>query len=138
VGGSVVAHTVNGKLLATIARATPQQPMAFTSLNGSVDVTLPANVKANLKLRSDQGDVYTDFDLQQVRQDAANPNPNQNPNPNVDIDRNRLRRDIVRQRADLQRRRVEIDNAIYGSINGGGPDFEMRTFNGNVYVRKGK
>jgi putative adhesin len=138
VGGSVVAHTVNGKLLATIARATPQQPMAFTSLNGSVDVTLPANVKANLKLRSDQGDVYTDFDLQQVRQDAANPNPNQNPNPNVDIDRNRLRRDIDRQRADLQRRRVEIDNAIYGSINGGGPDFEMRTFNGNVYVRKGK
>ena len=130
VGGSVVAHTVNGKLLATIARATAQQPMAFTSLNGSVDVTLPANVKANLKLRSDQGDVYTDFDLQQVRQDAANPNPN--PNPNVDIDRNRGRRDVNRQR------RVEIDNAIYGSINGGGPDFEMRTFNGNVYVRKGK
>jgi hypothetical protein len=33
---------------------------------------------------------------------------------------------------------VAIDKAIYGSINGGGPDFEMRTFNGNVYVRKGK
>jgi DUF4097 and DUF4098 domain-containing protein YvlB len=122
VGGSVVAHTVNGKLLATIAHAMPQQPMAFTSLNGSVDVTLPANVKANLKLRSDQGDVYTDFDLQQ----AADP------------DRNRGQRDNGRQRDDLGRRRVEIDNAIYGSINGGGPDFEMRTFNGNVYVRKGK
>jgi len=122
VGGSVVAHTVNGKLLATIARAMPQQPMAFTSLNGSVDVTLPANVKANLKLRSDQGDVYTDFDLQQA----------------VDTDRNRGQRDNGRQRDDPGRRRVEVDNAIYGSINGGGPDFEMRTFNGNVYVRKGK
>jgi hypothetical protein len=31
-----------------------------------------------------------------------------------------------------------VDRAIYGSINGGGPDFEMRTFNGNVYVRKAK
>ena len=130
VGGSVVAHTVNGKLLATILRATPQQPMAFTSLNGSVDVTLPANVKANLKLRSDQGDVYTDFDLQQVRQDASN--------PNVTVDLDRQRRNNDRQRADDRRRRLEIDNSIYGSINGGGPDFEMRTFNGNVYVRKGK
>jgi hypothetical protein len=37
---------VNGKLGATIVRAAPQQPMTFTSLNGSVDVTLPANVKA--------------------------------------------------------------------------------------------
>jgi DUF4097 and DUF4098 domain-containing protein YvlB len=133
VGGSVVAHTVNGKLVATLTRAAPQQPMAFTSLNGSVDVTLPAAVKANLKLRSDQGDVYTDFDLQ-PRADSSNSNPN--PNPRVGIDRQRV--DIDRQRADIRRRRVDIDNAIYGSINGGGPDFEMRTFNGNVYVRKGK
>src|SRR5207253_11242849 len=29
VGGSVVAHTVNGRVAATVARATPQAPMAF-------------------------------------------------------------------------------------------------------------
>jgi DUF4097 and DUF4098 domain-containing protein YvlB len=122
VGGSVVAHTVNGKLLATVTRPTPQKPMAFTSLNGAVDVTLPATVKANLKLRSDQGDVYTDFDLQ-LRPEVAgtNQNPNTNPNP---------RRG--------GRTRIEVDRAIYGAINGGGPDFEMRTFNGNVYVRKAR
>ena len=125
VSGSVVAHTVNGKLTATVTRAAPQQPMAFTSLNGSVDVTLPAAVKANLKLRSDQGDVYTDFDLQQARQDSSNANPN--PNPDVNLSRRGNRR-----------RGNDIDSAIYGSVNGGGPDFEMRTFNGNVYVRKGK
>ena len=119
VGGSVVAHTVNGKLTATIARPALQQPMAFTSMNGSVDVTLPAAVKANLKLRSDQGDVYTDFDLQLRRESS-------NPNPDVDVRRNG------------RARVIDVDNAIYGSVNGGGPDFEMRTFNGNVYVRKGK
>jgi len=121
VGGSVVAHTVNGKLTATIARPAPQKAMAFTSMNGSVDVTLPAAVKANLKLRSDQGDVYTDFDLQ-LRRESSNPNPN----PDVDARRNG------------RARVIDVDNAIYGSVNGGGPDFEMRTFNGNVYVRKGK
>ncbi len=119
VAGSVVAHSVNGKVTATVARATPQKPMAFTSLNGAVDVTLPATVKANLKLRSDQGDVYTDFDLQ-LRQESSNGNPSP-------VSRNGRARAVV-----------EIDNSIYGSINGGGPDFEMRTFNGNVYVRKGK
>ena len=121
VGGSVVAHTVNGKLTATIARPAAQKPMAFTSMNGSVDVTLPAAVKANLKLRSDQGDVYTDFDLQ-LRRESSNPNPN----PDADIRRNG------------RTRVIDVDNAVYGSVNGGGPDFEMRTFNGNVYVRKGK
>jgi len=120
VGGSVVAHTVNGKLTATIARPAPQKAMAFTSMNGSVDVTLPAAVKANLKLRSDQGDVYTDFDLQ-LRRGSSNPNPNP---------------DDVRRNG--RARVIDVDNAIYGSVNGGGPDFEMRTFNGNVYVRKAK
>jgi Putative adhesin len=116
VGGSVVAHSVNGRLLATVTRPTPQKPMAFTSLNGSVDVTLPPAVKANLKLRSDQGDVYTDFDLQ-LRPDGSSPDTNPRRNG---------------------RTRIDVDKAIYGSINGGGPDFEMRTFNGNVYVRKAK
>ena len=63
VAGAVVAHSVNGKVLANLRQVTPDKPMAFTSLNGVVDVTLPASLKANLKLRSDQGDIYTDFDL---------------------------------------------------------------------------
>jgi hypothetical protein len=117
VAGSVVAHSVNGKLLATVTRTTPQKPMAFTSMNGVVDVTLPAAVKANLKLRSDQGDVYTDFDLQLRPADTSS-------------DNTARRRD--------GRQRIDVNKAIYGSVNGGGPDFEIRTFNGNVYVRKGK
>jgi hypothetical protein len=116
VGGSVVAHAVNGRILATVVRATPQAPMAFTSLNGDVDVTLPSAIKASLRLRSDQGDVFTDFDLQ-VTNGAES-----------------------RQRTQRNGRtiRIDVNRSIYGTVNGGGPDFEMRTFNGNVYVRKGK
>jgi hypothetical protein len=125
VGGSVVAHSVNGKLLATVMRIAPQKPMAFTSMNGSVDVTLPAAVKANLKLRSDQGDVYTDFDLQ--ARGSASGSAASSAAASGDTGR---RRNV--------RQQIDVDKAIYGSVNGGGPDFEMRTFNGNVYVRKGK
>ena len=42
VAGSVVAHTVNGDVEAVLTRADAAAPMAFTTLNGEVDVTLPA------------------------------------------------------------------------------------------------
>jgi len=115
VGGSVVAHAVDGNIAATIARVTPQAPMAFTSLNGDLDVTLPATVKANLRLRSDQGDVFTDFDVQVIASASAS-----------------------RTQRNGRGVRVDVNRSIYGSVNGGGPDFELRTFEGNIYVRKAK
>ena len=36
------------------------------------------------------------------------------------------------------RYRINRNRSIVGTINGGGPEFELRTFNSNVYVRKGK
>jgi hypothetical protein len=30
-----------------------------------------------------------------------------------------------------------MSRSINGTINGGGPEIELRTFNSNVYVRKG-
>ena len=116
VGGSVVAHTTNGGVHATLTRVTPQAPMAFTTLNGDVDVTFPATTKANLKLRSDQGQIFTDFDFKVTPESAA---------PKIED---------TRQAGG--RYRIEINKALFGAINGGGPDFEMRSFAGNVYVRK--
>ena len=116
VGGAVVAHTVNGRLLATLQRITPDKPMAFTSLNGVVDVTLPRDLKANVKLRTDNGSAFTDFDLQML--------------PQTD------RAVIEDSRSSRGRYRVKVNNVIYGAVNGGGPEIEMRTFNGNIYLRK--
>jgi hypothetical protein len=33
--------------------------------------------------------------------------------------------------------RIDVGQAIQGSVNGGGPEFELRTFAGNIYLRKG-
>jgi hypothetical protein len=122
VAGAVVAHSVNGKVLVNLRQVTPEKPMAFTSLNGVVDVTLPASLKANLRLRSDQGEIYTDFEL---RSDPAAAAPGA-----AAGDKNR--------RSARAAARLTVDNSIYGSVNGGGPDFEIRTFNGDIFVRKGK
>ena len=116
VAGAVTAGTTNGSVRATITRVTAQKEMAFTSLNGTIDVTLPPSTRANLRLRSTNGDVYSDFDVQL----AATP-------------------PVVQEaRGENGRYRIRRNRSIVGAINGGGPQFELRTFNSNVYVRKGK
>jgi DUF4097 and DUF4098 domain-containing protein YvlB len=117
VAGSVVAHSLNGEVKVTMKRLTPQKAMSFTSLNGRVDVTLPADLKANVKMRTDNGEIWTDFDVQ-VR---ANPS---------------TAASTVDNRSRGGRLRIEIDRSIFGTINGGGPDFTFQTLNGNIYIRK--
>jgi DUF4097 and DUF4098 domain-containing protein YvlB len=113
VGGSVVANTHNGDVVVTFTRLSGEKAMAFSSFNGNVDVTLPPSVKANVRLSSHNGEIFTAFDMQ-TRTVSA---------PTVKRDNRRMR--------------IESDNTIYGSINGGGAEFELRTYNGDVYVRRG-
>ncbi|HYE85001.1 MAG TPA: DUF4097 family beta strand repeat-containing protein, partial [Vicinamibacterales bacterium] len=116
VAGSVIAATTNGNVRATMTRVAAQKEMAFTSLNGTVDVTLPPATKANLRMRSDNGDVYSDFDVQLAASAPV----------------------VQESRGSNGRYRITRNRAIVGAINGGGPEFELRTFNSNVYVRKGR
>ena len=112
ISGSAVANTVNGRLEASFDQVTPDTPMAFTSLNGNVDVTFPADTKMTVKMKTLNGEIYTDFDLTISRQG------------NVDqSDRNGIYR-------------VKINNEITGDINGGGPTVQLKNHNGNIYVRK--
>jgi len=131
VGGPVIAHATNGKVVATLRQLAAGKPMAFTSFNGDVDVTLPASAKATLKMRSDRGDVYTDFDVQMTPAPAGASSSN---DARRDDNRNRARDDSK----DKAKYRIDMDRSIYGTVNGGGPDFELRTFNGEIYLRKAK
>jgi DUF4097 and DUF4098 domain-containing protein YvlB len=112
VGGSVVAHSMNGKVTVSFRDIAPGKPMSFSSMNGSVDVTLPATAKVDLMMRTDNGGVWTNFDVQ-TKTAAA-----------------------VTNQAQDGRLRIEIDKTISGSINGGGAEIELRTRNGNIYLRK--
>jgi hypothetical protein len=117
VGGAVVAHTLNGKLVAALSSVTPDKAMSFSTLNGDVDVTLPASVKANVKMKSDNGDIFTDFEI--ALKPTAQP-PEQG------------------ARDSKGRYRIRFDRAMYGAINGGGADFTFTTLNGTITIRKGK
>ena len=115
VSGSVVANTVNGPVVATFKTIDPKAAMAFTTLNGNVDVTFPATFKGNVKLKSDMGEMYTDFDIETDKSQAK-----------------------VNRTSQGGMYRVNTENWIYGKINGGGPEMMMKNMNGNIYIRKAK
>jgi DUF4097 and DUF4098 domain-containing protein YvlB len=116
ISGSAVAHALNGRVLVTFNHVS-QKAMAFSSLNGDIDVTFPADLKANVSLRSDRGDVFSDFDVRLAT--PALPQP------------------IVEDnRKDGGKYHVKIDKTIRGTINGGGPELQFTNFNGQIYIRK--
>lgn len=114
ISGSVVANTVNGDVDVTFKTIDPKAPMAFSTLNGDVNVTLPADTKANLKLKSDNGDVFSDFD--------------------IDIDKTPTKTDKTNEPGMYK---IKKDDWVYGKINGGGPEMMMKNMQGNIYVKKG-
>jgi hypothetical protein len=117
ISGSAVAHAMNGALRASFKRVDPKKPMAFSSMNGTVDVTFPADIKANISLRADNGEVYSDFDVKSV----ATP-----PQPVVEDGRSKG-----------GRFRVRVDRTVHAMINGGGQEIQFKCMNGNIYIRKG-
>jgi DUF4097 and DUF4098 domain-containing protein YvlB len=114
VSGTVVADTHNGALKVTLDRVDAGKPLAFTSYNGPIDVTLPADFKANLKLRASQGEVYTDFEVKLMPGESLT-EPNHSPDG---------------------RYRVRTSRVINGTINGGGTDAAFTTYNGKILIRK--
>jgi hypothetical protein len=116
VSGSIIAHSLNGSIKATISRVDPGKQLSFSTLNGSIDVALPPDLKANLKLHSDNGSIYTDFD---VKLNATAPAPLAENNT-----------------GENGRFRIRFDRTVYGTINGGGPEISFQTFNGRISIRK--
>ncbi len=116
VSGSVVAHSMNGKILASLNSVTPDKSMSFSTMNGEIDVTLPASIKANVKLKTDHGDMFTDFD---IKTDSTS-QPAQ----------------VEDNRKSGGRYRMRFDRTTTGTINGGGPEIQFTTFNGNILIHK--
>lgn len=113
VSGAVVAHALNGKVQVDLTRVTADKAMSFSTLNGNVDVTLPSAAKANLKMKSENGDIYSDFEI------LLKPTSSQ---PAASSTKGKYK--------------LRFDRAMYGSINGGGPEFTFTTLNGTIYIRK--
>ncbi len=78
VSGPLMARCGYGKITVVYDQVNPKKPNSI-SASGAVDVTLPSETKANLKLVSSYGDVFSDFDLKefiQPKEEEARPKVN--------------------------------------------------------------
>jgi hypothetical protein len=114
ISGAAVVGTTNGDVKVSFADVTPGKAMSFSSFNGDLDVTLPANLGADLRVNSGHGDLFTDFEVELTPQPA-----------------------VVERGADAGGRyRVRMERGMRAVIGGGGPEITFRTFNGDVIIRK--
>jgi DUF4097 and DUF4098 domain-containing protein YvlB len=116
VSGSVIAHALNKDLVVKMDKIEPDKPMSFTSLNGDVDVTLPSNVRANVSMKADNGEIYSDFD--------------------ITLTPSKSKKTVEDNRESGGSYKIKLDSYLYGTINKGGPEFLFKSFNGDIMIRK--
>ncbi len=113
ISGSVIATTYNGEIKITFDKVTEGVPMSYHTYNGDINVTFPSAIKASLKMKTEQGDIYTDFDMK-----ISNTGPKKTEDKKSGTFR------------------IVIDDWKKGDVNGGGAEITMKTNNGDVYIRK--
>ncbi|NQZ75954.1 MAG: DUF4097 family beta strand repeat protein [Ekhidna sp.] len=109
--GSIVSNTVHGDIIVNFLKVTPDEPMSFVTLHGNVDVTFPSNIKARAKMRSDQGEIYTDFVMT--------------------VDRSK-----PEVKSTGKEYKVSINSWVFGEINGGGPEYTFKNMHGDIIIRE--
>ena len=113
ISGSVIATTYNGEVKVTFDKVKENTPMSFTTFNGDVDVSFPSNTKATLKMKTQHGDIYSDFDVS-----FKNSGP---------VEKKDTKAGVFK---------VVIDEWKRGDINGGGPEMTLRNYNGDIFIRR--
>jgi hypothetical protein len=113
ISGSVVATTYNGEIKVTFDKVADGAPMSFSTYNGDIDLTFPATLKATLKMKTEQGEIYTGFD---VKLTSTGPVQKKNTESGV--------------------YKIVVDDWKRGEVNGGGAEITLKNYNGDIYVRK--
>lgn len=112
VGGSVIADALNKDVIIGFKKIDSDATMMFSSLNGDIDISFPKDLKANVMAQSDNGNVYTDFE--------------------ITLDKSKKNIKTSNKSGVYQ---VKREKGISGSINGGGAEITFRTLNGDILIR---
>lgn len=109
--GSGHAKTVNGQVKVAFAQ-NPREACQFETVNGTIDLTFQPGLAANARMSTVHGDLLTDFEV------TAGPS-----DPAAAETRNGRRVYTSKGRTNVR-------------IGAGGPELQMRTVNGDVFIRK--
>jgi hypothetical protein len=111
--GSANVNSVDGDITARFLGVSPGVPMAFTSVHGKVDVAFPADAGLTVRMKSDEGMVYSDFDIV--------------------VEKRTTRTEPAVKSGGT---RVALEEWTTGRIGRGGTNVLLKSFDGNIYIRR--
>ncbi|WP_020567088.1 DUF4097 family beta strand repeat-containing protein [Neolewinella persica] len=109
--GPLAINTIYGGIEAAFSSGPPSQDIRLHSTYGNVELMLPKNTAANLRLSTSYGSMYTDFDID-VKANMANAEGQKGSDHDHD------------------------HGGLTGTINGGGKLVSLNATYKNIYLRK--
>ena len=106
VTGPIVSNSVTGNTEVIFTKVNQNKPCHISTINGYVDVTMPADTKAKLAMSTFHGEIYSDLDIKFASDEKSK---------------------------GLTSLRRNISGA---NINGGGVELTIKSINGDLYLRK--
>ena len=116
VSGSAIVDARNQNITVNFLQVTKGVDMAFTSLNGTLDITFPKELDANIKAWSETREVFIGFDGRFKK------------NPPLPIK-------IKRKSSGRSKRKRKEEKWITGTINEGGAQILFKTLNGDILIK---
>lgn len=110
ISGSAVLDTVDGDITVRFEDIPPGIPMAFSTVEGNIEVSFPENLNVLIKARSDHGIICNAFvpDAAEGKQETVRSASNN----------------------------FEAGQWNYYKINGGGSEIRLMSFLGNIYINR--
>jgi hypothetical protein len=111
--GTTDARTVNGGITVNYL-AIPPDASNYSTINGKLEITYPANFAANLQFKSMNGEFFTDF-------------------PNTEF----LPTQVIKTESKKADGTIyKLDKTTQVKLGAGGKLFKFETLNGNIYIKK--
>jgi hypothetical protein len=115
INGPAILSTDDGEIEARFNEIPFDLPMAFTTISGNINIFLPETSRAVLKMKSEYGEIFTDFNLKTSE-----------------------RKIVQGLDEETGASRISLDEWTNASINGGGPQILLKTHHGNIFIRSDK
>ena len=109
--GPFTINTISGNIEVVLDKLSQNEPTSLATINGYVDITMPASDKANFEINTINGNVYNNLDVKGTAKEK-------------DKDKLAYGMDVMRMSS----------NSC--TLNGGGQKVFLKTISGNIYLRK--
>lgn len=113
INGSVIAEAINEDINVSLTGVDTSEAMSFSSVNGSLNIGLPADAGVELHIDSSEGEIYSDFEVE-VRPTKP------------EVFREEGSRGVE----------VRVKSVIVADINGGGTVIKLKTLNGDINLTR--